>query len=181
MFIFQYNWNLFLGNIAIYQSLNQNELISAYAWVTQAFSRHHGIWGVVLFEDFLCQKQVSRAGKSTYTSQYLWDVITCTCRWYLLLEHMSSFQVYRMISTLILTSEKICKHLVKGWILETENIIYPYYGPFGKANKCLTLKFPVSYPELVITVPIDDPTLSDDYKVRYIHIHVCVFRSLCEY
>ena len=37
------------------------------------------MWGV------LCQKQVSRAGTINYIPQYLWDVITCPCAWYLLL------------------------------------------------------------------------------------------------
>ena len=37
------------------------------------------IWGV------LCQKQVSKTGTSNYITQYLWDVITCPCPWYLFL------------------------------------------------------------------------------------------------
>ena len=36
-------------------------------------------WGM------MCQKQGSRAGTSNYILQYLWDVITCPCPWYLLL------------------------------------------------------------------------------------------------
>ena len=40
-------------------------------------------WGV------LCQKQVSRAGTSNYIPQILWDVVTCSCPWYLLLGHRS--------------------------------------------------------------------------------------------
>ena len=39
---------------------------------------------VMLNPGVLCQKQVSRAGTSNYTLQYLWDVITCPCPWYLL-------------------------------------------------------------------------------------------------
>ena len=37
----------------------------------------------------LCQKQVSMAGTSNYILQILWDVITCPCPWYLLLEQLS--------------------------------------------------------------------------------------------
>ena len=33
----------------------------------------------------LFQKQVSRAGTSNYIPQYLWDMITCPCPWYLFL------------------------------------------------------------------------------------------------
>ena len=35
--------------------------------------------------EVLCQKQVSRAGRSNYTPEVLWDVITCPCPWCLLL------------------------------------------------------------------------------------------------
>ena len=46
-------------------------------------------WGV------LRQKQVSRAGTSNYIPQYLWDVITCPCPWYLFLaQHSSNHDVY---------------------------------------------------------------------------------------
>ena len=37
-----------------------------------------------------CQKRVSRVWTSNYIPQYLWDVITCLCPWYLLLSHNSS-------------------------------------------------------------------------------------------
>ena len=36
-----------------------------------------------------CQKQVLRAGTSNYIPQYMWDVMTCVCPWYLLLAHTS--------------------------------------------------------------------------------------------
>ena len=39
----------------------------------------------------LCQKQVSRVGTSNYIPQYLWDVITCPCPWYLLLAQHSPY------------------------------------------------------------------------------------------
>ena len=35
------------------------------------------------YSGVLCQKQVSRAGTSNYIPQILWDVITCSCPWYL--------------------------------------------------------------------------------------------------
>ena len=42
-------------------------------------------WGV------LHQKEVSKIGAINYTTQYLWDVITCPCTWYLLLvQHFST-------------------------------------------------------------------------------------------
>ena len=37
------------------------------------------------------RKKISRAGLSNYIPQYLWDVITCPCHWYLLLVHKSSY------------------------------------------------------------------------------------------
>ena len=54
--------------------------------------RHcHDIWGLV------CHKQVSRGGTGNYTPQYLWDVITYLCPWYLLLAHKSSYaRIYSM-------------------------------------------------------------------------------------
>ena len=33
------------------------------------------------------------AGTSNYTPQYLWEIITCPCPWYLLLAHKSSYGV----------------------------------------------------------------------------------------
>ena len=41
----------------------------------------------------LHQKQVSRAGTSNYTPQFLWDVITSHCSWYLFLAQHSSFYI----------------------------------------------------------------------------------------
>ena len=39
----------------------------------------------------LCQKQVSRTGTCNYITQYMWDVITCPCPWYLFLAQHSSY------------------------------------------------------------------------------------------
>ena len=44
-------------------------------------------WLVVFLIEGMSQKQVSRAGTSNYIPQYLWDIITCPCPWYLLLAH----------------------------------------------------------------------------------------------
>ena len=48
----------------------------------------------------LCQKQVSRAGTSSYIPQILWDVITCPCPPYLLPAHFTyeknSIKPYQM-------------------------------------------------------------------------------------
>ena len=38
----------------------------------------------------LCRKQVSGAKAYNYVPQYLRDVLTCHCRWYLLLVHITS-------------------------------------------------------------------------------------------
>ena len=48
-------------------------------------------WGRV------CQKQASKAGTNNYISQYLWDVITCPCPWYLLLVHKSIYHMKNKI------------------------------------------------------------------------------------
>ena len=42
----------------------------------------------------LCQKQVSRAGRSNYIPQYLWNVIICPCPWYLLLAQHSTLHTW---------------------------------------------------------------------------------------
>ena len=52
-------------------------------WVITGFF----IWG------FVYQKQVSRAGTCNCIPQYLWDVVTCPCPWYLLLAHKSTYEV----------------------------------------------------------------------------------------
>ena len=40
--------------------------------------------------EVLCQKQVLRAGTSSYIPQILWDVITCPCPWFLSLMYSCS-------------------------------------------------------------------------------------------
>ena len=64
------------------------------------FLKH--IWGLV------CQKQVSTAGASNYISQYLWDVITCPCPWYLLLPRKSSYIVSQQSNQLNSTTHCCC-------------------------------------------------------------------------
>ena len=65
-------------------------------WYENSIGQSHGLdvsrdpidvslWCVV------CQKQASRAGTSNYIPQYLWDVITCPCAWYMLLAQHSWF------------------------------------------------------------------------------------------
>ena len=44
----------------------------------------------------VCQNHVSRAGTSNYIPQYLWDVITCPCPWYLLQAHKSLYVLYKI-------------------------------------------------------------------------------------
>ena len=52
-----------------------------YNFFYQFFVSDSTLWGL------LWQKQVWRAGTVSYIPQYLWDVITCPCPWYLLLAH----------------------------------------------------------------------------------------------
>ena len=47
------------------------------------------------------QKQVSSAGTSNYIPQILWDVITCSCPWYLLLAQHSWYIFYVYIGDII--------------------------------------------------------------------------------
>ena len=50
------------------------------------------IWFMAPYEGGLvCQNRVTRTETSNYIPQYLWDVITCPCPWYLLLLHDSSY------------------------------------------------------------------------------------------
>ena len=58
---------------------------------------------------FVCQKQVSRAGTNSYIAQYLWDVITCPCPWYLLLvQNSSTVQWWNLMSAAV---TMCCYHL----------------------------------------------------------------------
>ena len=66
------------------------------------------IWGLV------CQKQVSRARTSNYIPQYLWDVITCPCPWYLILAHKSYIGTYW---------KDFCMQISVAWRLLQINII----------------------------------------------------------
>ena len=63
-------------------------LVVSYAWhgavVVTPPDMQQCISGV------LCQKQVLRGGTRNYIQQYLWDVTTCPCPWYLLLAQHSS-------------------------------------------------------------------------------------------
>ena len=52
---------------------------------------------------------LSRAGISNYIPQYLWDVITCPCPWYLLLVRKSSYMFNRHVSWL-----SLLRHAVKS-------------------------------------------------------------------
>ena len=68
------------------------------------------IWGV------LYQKQVSRAGTSNYIPQYLWDVITCPCPWYLLhTEHFS--YVFTGLKELIINHGIWVWNIMESWSL----------------------------------------------------------------
>ena len=52
---------------------------------------HFGLSLVIHKWGALCQKQESMAEISNYIPQIMWDVITCSCTWYLFLERHSSY------------------------------------------------------------------------------------------
>ena len=49
-------------------------------------------YGIYCMSGVFCQKKVSRTRTSNYIPQYLWDVITCRCPWYLLLAQHSWYE-----------------------------------------------------------------------------------------
>ena len=73
-------YGAFFSNLPNHYSLPIFALLNHYVFYDAGFCYHPGV---------LCQKQVSKAGKSNYIPQYLWDVNTCPCTWYLLLEQHS--------------------------------------------------------------------------------------------
>ena len=90
----------------------------AACWVLRILSLSWSInhWGLV------CQKKVSRAWTSNYIPQYLWDVITSPCPWYLLLCNRwveIAFTLSTKIGTIhdYSTCQEICTllHFVVVW------------------------------------------------------------------
>ena len=64
-------------------------------WLNGIFLCLHILWQhEPCISRVLCQKQVSRAGRSNYIPQYLWDYITFPCPWYLLLAQHTSYNAY---------------------------------------------------------------------------------------
>ena len=77
----------------------------------------------------LSQKQVSRAGTSNYIPQYLWDVITCPCPWYLLLAQHSSY---------IQTAKFVGPTWGPPWVLSAPD--GPHVGPMNLAIRACLYK-----------------------------------------
>ena len=80
-------WSIILPiqYFSIFPCTPHHECICCTKHYLNQCSRYHVIWRV------LCQKQGSRAGTSNYIPQFLWDVITCPCPWYLLLAQHSCY------------------------------------------------------------------------------------------
>ena len=70
-------------------------------------------WGL------MCQKQISRTGTSNYIPQYLWDVITCPCPWYLPLVQHS----YIFLACLSQINGACCPEVIAGATILVTN--YP--------------------------------------------------------
>ena len=68
----------------------------------------------------LCQKQISRAGTSNNIPQTLWDVITCSCPWYLLLAQRYSYQAPEYYSLPISPKGISCIKLLDSAYLFTQ-------------------------------------------------------------
>ena len=75
----------------------------------------HILWGRV------CQNQGSKVGTSNYIPQYLWDVITCPCPWYLLLAHKSTYMPHCTILVL-----GLIEHLAFAWPRPICLNVYPF-------------------------------------------------------
>ena len=54
----------------------------------------------------LWQNQVSRTGTIDYILQYLWDVITCPCPWYLLLKQNWSYEYHTTCDSITFSARR---------------------------------------------------------------------------
>ena len=80
----------------------------------------------------VCQKQLSSAGIINYIPQILWDVITCPCRWYLLLAHKSSYEKHLGNTSIPLKQTNRTKHRHDLW-----------YGPNVNQNQTAKIGTPL--------------------------------------
>ena len=90
LWIFELHW--LTGSTLERSAIYESNILWPYVILIENTSQESwSIWiNWSLLWWLVCQKQVSRAGTSNYTPQLLWDVITCTCPWYLLLARKSS-------------------------------------------------------------------------------------------
>ena len=85
----------------------------------------------------LYQKQISRAGRSNYTPQYMWDVITCPWAWCLLLaQHFS----YICVVSLYSISYRLCKQFALSWLTLFWRIQVNYLPIFFKTDSLASEK-----------------------------------------
>ena len=76
--------------------------------------------------DLLYNEQVSMAGRSNYIPQYLWDLITCPCPWYLVIIYIIA-SASEMIMTGMGTihryktkHDKTCVHILGATVYTTD-------------------------------------------------------------
>ena len=123
---------------------------------------HQSRWTLVhnIFR-VLYQKQVSRAWTSNYIPQYLWDVITCPCPWYLLLAQHSSYTRHTVhlkkyahgfvvlcfvvvMQSIIMNSHEVFIHIHQGCFAGTGAIVrlpqcqWSKPDGYGKISQCIT-------------------------------------------
>ena len=94
------NFDVFF-DLCLNKRLNKQSLGWWFETLSRSLWRHFNVFGVILGDSGemlfmtpssssmsisgpVCNKQISRARASNYIPQYLWDVITCRCPWYLL-------------------------------------------------------------------------------------------------
>ena len=84
-------------SLSFVRGIRRGPVNSPHKWlVTRKMFPFHDVimWmNALSFWVCVCQQDVSKLETSNYIPQYLWDVITCPCPWYLLLAHKSLFVV----------------------------------------------------------------------------------------
>ena len=105
----------------------------------------------------MCQKQVSREGTSNRVPEYLWDVITCTCPWYLLLTHTSP-----SVTTKTLQSVNTTR-----W--------YKQHINYGTPWLCLCEPFSTSLIEITVTTWIPKLDIVSTRTYWYLRLRLMLF------
>ena len=117
-------WVMDKSLIFIVISTWHNNLIQVIHFSTSGF------WlAMAYIWEHLCQKQVSRAGTSNYIPQYLWDVITCPCPWYLLLAQSPHIKSLLLLG--IPGFSNVLYNGCKAWLA--------LFYHFPQLNECLLL------------------------------------------